>query len=367
MSATLVLNRRDFMAAGASLVLAGGARAGEPGLGTLKAKAARKGVALGSMVAAKPLAEQADLRAALPGAVALLVPGDEMKWGYVQPRPGPPDFTAAESIAGFAQANGMGLRGHTALWYRNLPDWAAQALLGFDGARVMESRVRAVLGQFKGRVLEWDVVNEAVEPKDGEPDFLRASPFYRGLGPGYVASAFRIARETDPNAKLFYNDYGVEYRYRGMDERRAGVLKLLENLKRNDVPIDGLGIQSHLVARLPFDPKLFRRFLAEVAGLGLAVSITEFDVNDFGVEGDIAARDRVIADYARRFLDVALDEKAVRTVMTWGFSNRESWLNTFAPRRDGQQYRPLPFDVDLKPTPLWTAMAQAFDGAPERG
>jgi endo-1,4-beta-xylanase len=143
-------------------------------------------------------------------------------------------------------------------------------------------------------------------------------------------------------------------------------------MKRDGVPLDRFGIQAHLsVGRFPFDEARFRRFLTEVAALGLGIMITELDVTDELAPGNLAERDRLVGDEYERFLTVALDEPAVGTVITWGLSDRHSWIvrhehATEKWRADGLDGRPLPFDEALQPKPAWQAIARAFAGAPVR-
>ncbi|HEV2098449.1 MAG TPA: endo-1,4-beta-xylanase, partial [Stellaceae bacterium] len=113
------------------------------------------------------------------------------------------------------------------------------------------------------------------------------------------------------------------------------------------------------------------RFLAEIAALGLTIQITELDVTDESAPADIPARDQLIADTYRRFLDAALDEPAVKMVVTWGLSDRHSWIvrretNETKWRKDKLPSRPLPFDANLQPKPAYTAIAEAFAHAPSR-
>jgi endo-1,4-beta-xylanase len=142
---------------------------------------------------------------------------------------------------------------------------------------------------------------------------------------------------------------------------------LLSDLKRQGVPLYGLGIQCHLKVGNRFNPKIFRKFLADVAALGLKIRITEFDIDDQRLPVDIVERDRQVADHARTFLEVALDERSLNSLLTWGLSDRYTWLNAERPRADGVKKRPLPLDEDMARKPLWLAMAQCFDNAPMRG
>jgi len=121
----------------------------------------------------------------------------------------------------------------------------------------------------------------------------------------------------------------------------------------------------------PFSAPRLRQFLADVASLGLTIQITELDVTGENAPADITVRDRLVADTYSRFLDAALDEPAVKMVVTWGLSDRHSWIvrrETYKAkwRKDDAASRPLPFDADLKPKPACEAVARAFAQAPQR-
>lgn len=108
-------------------------------------------------------------------------------------------------------------------------------------------------------------------------------------------------------------------------------------MRAKGVPIRRFGIQAHLVSDQPFDAETFRRFLREIGQMGLGIEITELDIDDKAYPGDPKARDRAVADFARRFLDVALDEPALLDVVTWGLFDGDTWLNDHPDhrRRDG--------------------------------
>jgi len=212
------------------------------------------------------------------------------------------------------------------------------------------------------------VLNEAIEPRDGLPGDLRGALLYKIFGESYIAESFRAARAADHDAALYYNDYGVDYAEPESRIRRRAILKLLSSLKAKGVPLDGLGIQGHLRVGRKFNPDEFRTFLRDVAALGLHIVITEFDVGDRHLPPDPDLRDRLVAEHARMYLDVVLDEPAVKGVMTWGLSDKFSWLSThpITRRSDGLRIRGLPLDEYMQPKPLWRAMAEAFDRAPLR-
>jgi endo-1,4-beta-xylanase len=212
------------------------------------------------------------------------------------------------------------------------------------------------------------VVNEAFKLADGRSDGLRNTPWLQFLGPDYVEIAFRTAAEADPKALLVYNDYGFDYDTREDEAKQTTVLKFLERLLSRKVPIQALGIQAHLRGkdRDKFNSRKLRAFLHDVASMGLKILITEMDVTDQKLPKDINERDRIVAGMYEDYLSVVLDEPAVIAVLTWGLSDRYTWLSQYAPRSDKAPVRPLPFDAQMQRKLAWNAIARAFDKAPKR-
>jgi endo-1,4-beta-xylanase len=334
----------------------------------LARRAARRGLSFGCMVRPEHVERGSPLLPVILREAAMLVPENDLKWRALEPARGRPDYSRAEKIVGFAERNGLKMRGHTAFWYKGVPDWAKPEIASPAAMPLALRHVQEVVGHFRGRIAEWDVVNEALEAGDGLPGGLRKAPFGQAMDAGYIADCFHAAREADPNARLYYNDFAVEYDDTPHALRRKGVLDLLAELKRRNAPIDGLGIQSHLCYGWRFTPRLYRTFLADVAATGVDIRLTEMDVADFHAATDIAQRDQQVADHARRYLDTALDEQAVVGLMCWGLRDRDSWMQSerWTQRADGSPERPLPYDDQLQRKPLWDAIGSALDNAPQR-
>lgn len=365
---SFTFDRRAVLSLGSGLAAACVAglpsHAEEPGLG---AKASERGLIFGAAVRGESLRKDTAYRNAVIRECGVIVPEWEMKWGETEKTKGRVDYRRADWLATFAGENGMGLRGHTAVWWNNLPAWVREALPKGGGLDLYREHVRSLIAHFGTRVASWDVVNEAIEPKDEREDGLRASDFLKALGPDHIAEAFRIAREAAPKASLYYNDYGIEYVGWLEDARREQTLRLLSDLKSRGAPIDGLGIQSHLKVGNRFDPGRFRTFLSSVADLGLSILISEFDVSDVRLAADVDARDQAIADHAAPYLEAAFDEPKLAGLITWGLSDRYSWLNSGPmARKDQQPTRGLPLDRDMQRKPLWHRIALAIEAAPER-
>jgi endo-1,4-beta-xylanase len=216
-------------------------------------------------------------------------------------------------------------------------------------------------------VVHWDVVNEVLMPKDGKPLGLRDTIWTRALGPDCIDIAFHACAEADPAALRCINDYGLEYEWAEEETKRQAMLALLARLKARGVPVQALGIQAHLQAGVKeLNQTQLAQFCADVAALGLKIVITELDVRDNRVAGDPALRDEAVASQARAYLDAVLTCPAVMGVLSWGLSDRRSWLNDELPRDDKLVQRPLPLDSELRRKPLWQAIADAFAAAPPR-
>lgn len=340
----------------------------------LRKLAAEKGLLYGTTISAEQVTKDAPFVDLVLQQTSLVVAENDMKWQVMnRGTRGDDDYGPADTVAAFALENDLGLRGHNLLWYYRTPSW----FFDLSGRQEIENaiveRIRNLAGRYRGMVHSWDVVNEPIEPKDGRPDGLRTGVFLEMFGPEYLDLAYRTARETDPAPRLVVNEYDVELDAPEQETRRAVLLNLLERMRRSGTPVDAVGIQAHLSCSgdPPFSAARFRRFLADVAGLGLSIQITELDVTDENAPADQTARDRLVADTYSRFLDAALDETAVKAVVTWGLSDRHSWIvrkeiHQSKWRTDGLPSRPLPFDADLRPKPAFDAVAQAFAHAPQR-
>ncbi len=170
---------------------------------------------------------------------------NEMKWSSLQPSQGAFDFSAADQIVDFAIDNGMEVKGHTLVWHNQLPSWV-QGLGSAEAVRAaMVNHIQTVMDHFKGKVIAWDVVNEAwANPNDwpnGEPT-LRNSVFYQMLGESFIDEAFVAARAADPDVKLYYNDFRSEAV--GQPKGDA-IYAMLQGMVERGVPIDGVGLQTH--------------------------------------------------------------------------------------------------------------------------
>ncbi|MEM6612663.1 MAG: endo-1,4-beta-xylanase, partial [Cyanobacteria bacterium P01_C01_bin.72] len=298
------------------------------------------------------------------------------------------DFSQIDPFFNFAQQNGLAFRGHPMLWTQFNSPWLVEKFKSGSttSAEINEIFINHVstLGKkYAGKVSSWDVVNEVINVEDGRADGLRDTnisgvngekfpTWLNFLGVDYIKRAFEIAHAADPSAKLVLNETSLTYSDASnnsfWEQRRNALLKLLTKLKSEGAPVHALGIQSHLLARFNnrFDGNKFRRFLKDVADLGLEIIISELDVSDVELPKNIQARDRIVAESYYQYLSVVLDEPAVTTVINWGLNDRYTWLSDFAPRKDGAEVRPLLRDSQYNKKLAWKAVARAIKEAPQR-
>ncbi len=313
-----------------------------------------KGILFGTAAASNVLAEDPAYAALVKRECALLVPEWEMKWAQVQKSPGVFTFDHCDRLARFAREAGMVMRGHTLVWYQNMPDWLARGLRPTNWEQSLRDHMAQLVTRYRDQVRSWDVVNEALEPEHGRGDGLRNSPWLKAAGPAYVGQAFKIAAEFAPGAELAYNDYGLEHDDEWCRKRRTACLKLLERLKGEGAPVHALGLQSHLRVGDRFDPDALARFLGEVQAMGIKPLVTEFHVRGDRLP-DPQSMDRETAALGGAFLDVMLGQSNCDTVVCWGLSDRYSWR-----LQDNPRERPNPFDHARRKKPLYDAMAAAF-------
>jgi endo-1,4-beta-xylanase len=392
------LSRRNlFLGAGTAALAVGGATApfgaaqaaGRPGVRVpaLWKAAARNDLVYGSSIAAWQVWDDSLKHMTDPGYAklhphhaALLFPEDDLLWYRIRPTPHSGlDFRYSDRMYRFAEAHNQLVYGGPGLvWDEGFGDgWTDADLWDISEKRarhLLYDTLRAVMKRYRGRTAVWPVVNEAIVngTDQGHHGLRKDVPWFKTIGPEYVHHAFFEARAADPHAMLILNDFGYEtvnqYGDRPIDKMRK-TLKVIDDLQKKNVPLDGFGIQGHLLAdrfHELFDARQFRHFLRELGGRGLHVLITEMDVLDDGLPKAPGPRDRMIADVYRRYLDVALESHYVKAVISFGLTDRYTWLDEDYPRDDGAHRRPLAFDRNLRTVPQYHAIYEKLAQAPRR-
>ena len=366
------LSRRHLLSAAAGL--AGGAatvparataQAHEPGLHHHALSGRRF---YGSAIDNAVLRGDRTYMAQVPVECGMVVSESAFKWAELRPAPDKYNFAHADLVMKYAAIHNLQVRGHCLLWHEYNPPWLEATITPANAEHLLSTHIATVCHRYRHRLTHWDVVNEVLWPQDGQRLGMRNSIWFRMLGMRMLDIAFHACAEADPGATRFINDFGMDYAWPDNEAKRQAMLNLLTDLKARGVPVQGLGMQAHLEGGVDsaLNQTVLAKFCDDVASLGLQVVITEMDVRDNRLPAEIEARDAAVASQGRAFLDAMLASPAVLGVLTWGLSDRRSWLNDDLPRADGLPQRPLPLDTELVRKPLWTAMANCFDAAPTR-
>jgi endo-1,4-beta-xylanase len=279
----------------------------------------------------------------------VLTPENDMKFSVVQPARGTFVFARADSMVAFAQAHGMRVRGHTLAWYNQLPGWLTNGTwTNAEATALLDDHIQHVVGHYRGQLAAWDVVNEAFN--DGQAT-LRQNFWATHIGRGYIEQAFRTARATDPDVPLFYNDYNIE----SPGPKADSVYNMLSDFRARGVPVDGIGMQMHLVAgTLPLTG--MQQTFARFAALGLKIQITELDIRV-----PVPSNATSLATQAQNYRDVfqlCLQTAACDMVVMWGFTDASSWVpSTFPGQGDA-----LLFDSSFGKKPAYQAVHDLLAG-----
>ena len=289
----------------------------------------------------------------------IVVPENSMKFRSLCPRTrGDYAFEEADALVEFAEAHRMKVRGHALVWHQSLPRWFSEREWSREEAMsILRDHVHRVVGRYKGRLLAWDVVNEAITDKPVPG--LRDTPWLNAIGPDYLEIGFQWAHEADPECLLFYNDYGIGHGGRKLNR----VIELVEGMRERGIPIHGVGFQMHLSERQSYDPDDLRASIRRVEALGLQVHITEMDVRI--KQPATAEQLDHQADIYRDAMAVALAEPACTAFLTWGFTDRHSWIPGHSKGKDGSA---LVLDEQYRPKPAYHALQEAMSsGTPQPG
>lgn len=291
-----------------------------------------------------------------------------MKSMHLQPTEGVFFFDEADQFIQFGEENHMHIVGHTLIWHSQVPDWFFSDEKGDDVTREvlierMRNYIHTVVGRYKGRVDGWDVVNEAILD-DGS---WRNTKFREIVGDDYIKLAFQFAREADPDAELYYNDYAMS-----QEGKRNRVVEMVKKLQEDGVRIDGIGMQGHMGMDYP-DIGEFEKSIEAFAALGVKVMITEMDItllpfpagetaevslnagyqekmNPYanGLPEEVeAAFNKRYTDFFRLFLK---HRDKISRVTLWGLTDRDSWRNDWP--ITGRTDYPLLFDRNYQPKPV---------------
>ena len=293
-----------------------------------------------------------------------ITPENSLKWMFIQPKPNKFNFKAADKYVEMGLKNNMYIVGHALVWHAQLADFMQNIDKSAEARKHVDNHINRLVSRYKGKIDAWDVVNEAFE----ENGSLRASVFYKNLGENYIEEIFRKTEKADPDADLIYNDYNL---YK--PEKRAAVLKMVNNFKSNGTKINGVGVQAHWDLKSPSLEEI-EQIILDIHAEGVSVSFTELDIsvlpnpwemvgaevtqNFSKFEGDPKMNpypnglpDAVQEKLAKRYQDIfnlfVKHSDKINRVTFWGVMDKHSWLNDWPIK--GRTNYPLLFDRDYQP------------------
>ena len=275
------------------------------------------------------------------------------KPAYLHPEEYSYNWYEAEQLINFCRANNMRVHGHTLIWHQQNPQW----MLEYKGnredwERMMKLHITSIVRYFKPSILSWDVVNEAFN-EDGS---LRNTIWLEHIGPSYIELAYRTAHEANPDAKLFYNDFGLEMN----PTKRKAVINFFNHLKSRGVPIDGIGLQMHVDIKYT-EAAMIEDAIRDVANNHYDVHLSEVDIslNPLGkayqlTTKDLEAQADLMVKIVRAYKNIPKYQQFGITF--WGVSDQYSWIPSYYNRTD----YPLLFDESFNPKPIYCKLKQAL-------
>lgn len=290
-----------------------------------------------------------------------------LKWPSVHPLEKSFDFSGGDFVAGFCDSYNKRLHGHCLIWYQANPDW----LVNFSGdslawENLFKTHIQTVVAHYKGKASGWDVVNEAFHDEDGSlrindiipnDNFDDGSIWARHLGKDYIARAFEYAHEADPDALLFYNDYGQEW----SDRKTDSIIEMVDDLIKRNIPINGVGIQMH--TDINSSNAGIINAIKKSAATGLLVHISEIDIAiNPSNDPNINFTSELAKQQADKFAFIATQYKLLVPpaqqygITSWNVGDKDSWIRTYLKHKDW----PLLFDDDYKRKPAFFSFRNAI-------
>ena len=284
----------------------------------------------------------------------VVVAENEMKFDATEPTENEFSFEKGDKMVKYAQENKIRVRGHALAWHSQVAGWVSSKYSGQKEKllAVLKNHIENVVGHYKGKVAEWDVVNEAINDEYNAGWRSTNSVWYEGIGAEFLDSAFVWAHKADPDAELCYNDYSLEWGLRE-GSKASFVVEQVKRWKKNGIPITCVGTQTHIEIAHETTPQNVHALAKALAELNVTLNITELDIGfPKGEAGKLTA-----ADYAkqghlyRQFMDMFLEEPNMGEFVIWGLTDAHSWLDEQQGKTEG-----LLYDKQYKPKPAYDSI-----------
>lgn len=315
------MDRRRFLASVPLALLyaqAGQALAQVPPAAGLRALADRKSFRFGSAIDPENINNPITSQIYIEN-VNSITPRNALKWTATEKTPGVFNFGSADRMVAFATQNNMRVYGTVLIWYR-VPGWVSKITDAQTIQAAMSRHIKQVVTRYKGSIDAWDVVNEPLEYD--APD-LRDCVFRRLLGDDYIRMSFDMAYEANPNAMLVLNETHLEKKSDIFEQKRARILKIVEDLVTRKTPINAVGLQSHFRPGLDrIDPEGMGRFCAALKDMGVGVFITELDASCHFLKRDEGFTPAAYAEIFGDVITVAAEHGDLKGVTVWGMSEK---------------------------------------------
>ncbi|WP_245413632.1 endo-1,4-beta-xylanase [Mangrovicella endophytica] len=342
-----ILTRRSLLAGGASL----GAAAALPGglAGGPAQAAATPAVPFGGAIQIEFIDKDPAYGPAFLDHCDLIMPQNELKFSMMRWTREEFTFEPADRLVEYALSHGKTSRGHCFVWWGATPEWLKAINDPAEVEAELLGHIHTVASRYRGKLQSWDVVNEVIANDPLTEGPLRDTHFMRTMGPRHIPLAFKATAEAHPEAMLVLNDYDLEYVGDRCDARRKVALQLVRQLQDNNIDIGAVGMQGHLYAELKIDVEGVGRFAEELKSLGVGLIISELDIIDRHIKGGAEEQDAAAMRSVSDLLDAVLPTNRPKAVITWGITDRYSWVPDVMPRTDGNPDRPLPLDRNYMP------------------
>ncbi|KAF8648171.1 hypothetical protein AX16_006368 [Volvariella volvacea WC 439] len=260
-----------------------------------------------------------------------ITPDNDLKWDTTEPSRGQLNFTGADVLVNWAVSNHKLVNGYALVWHSQLPNWVSSISDSTTLTLVIQNHIANVAGRYKGNIYSWVVVNEVLN-EDGT---LRSSIFSDVLGESFIPIAFRAARAADPAAKLYINDYNLDF----VNTKVQSIIGLVNRINANGILIDGIGTETHLYAGIGGTSRVQAALTALASATVKEISITELDI------------ERAASDDYVTVVKACLNTPKCASINNFCVSDADSWRPNF---------RPCLFDFDYQPKPAFNAILSAL-------
>lgn len=315
---------------------------------TIASAAAKSGVDFGFAASVTDLLD-ANTQKILTDEAKILVAENCMKSSQLRPNKTFWNWSDPENLVKFANQNKIVAKWHTLFWHEMNPPFINQMKTKEEAEAIMDEHITTVMKKFKGRIRDYDVVNEMFN----EGGSLRETVWLKTIGPDYLERAIRKAHEADPDAHLFLNEYNNEAA--GYPKADA-MYELVKSFVERGVPIYGVGMQLHLAADLPYDEDAIRENIRRYADLGIKICFSEVDVRMPLARAD--EYKEIQENIWKSLMTLAVEEPNVESFIVWGVSDKNSWIPAWKPGYGDA----LLFDKNFKPKPVYYELLKAAQG-----